>query len=175
MIDAWRAATGSGATLNPSMLETRMKPRAETHDPFLKPKLRWRRPARALRAAGEAVAGRADARGAGRRARRHRRCAVRSRRCGCSSSRHWMYVRGAQDFSQMTSVSKDLHAVLDAHYTLARPEGRRRAGFRRRHAQVAASPARRTRGRTAARGRVRLYPRSRSRHALRSPARSAAR
>src|SRR6267154_2019503 len=35
---------------------------------------------------------------------------------------HWIYVRGAQDFSQMTSVSKELHAVLDAHCTLARPE-----------------------------------------------------
>src|SRR5947208_6509347 len=35
---------------------------------------------------------------------------------------HWIYVRGAQDFSRMTSVSKELHAVLDAHYTLARPE-----------------------------------------------------
>src|SRR3954465_2955349 len=35
---------------------------------------------------------------------------------------HWIYVRGAQDFSQMTSVSKELHAILDAHYTLARPE-----------------------------------------------------
>src|SRR5689334_19719561 len=35
---------------------------------------------------------------------------------------HWIYVRGAQDFSQMTNVSKELHAVLDAHYTLARPE-----------------------------------------------------
>lgn len=35
---------------------------------------------------------------------------------------HWIYVRGAQRFEQMTSVSKDLHAVLDAHYTLARPE-----------------------------------------------------
>src|SRR5665213_3688797 len=35
---------------------------------------------------------------------------------------HWIYVRGVQDFSQMTSVSKDLHAVLDAYYTLARPE-----------------------------------------------------
>src|SRR5204862_2413569 len=35
---------------------------------------------------------------------------------------HWMYVRGAQSFEQMTSVSKELHAVLDAHYTLARPE-----------------------------------------------------
>ena len=35
---------------------------------------------------------------------------------------HWLYVRGAQGFDQMTSVSKELHAVLDAHYTLARPE-----------------------------------------------------
>src|SRR6476619_7369971 len=35
---------------------------------------------------------------------------------------HWIYVRGAQRFDQMTSVSKELHAVLDAHYTLARPE-----------------------------------------------------
>jgi 23S rRNA (adenine2503-C2)-methyltransferase len=35
---------------------------------------------------------------------------------------HWIYVRGATSFSQMTSVSKELHAVLDAHYTLARPE-----------------------------------------------------
>src|SRR3954467_2510682 len=35
---------------------------------------------------------------------------------------HWIYVRGAQSFEQMTSVSKELHAVLDAHYTLARPE-----------------------------------------------------
>src|SRR4051812_48218746 len=35
---------------------------------------------------------------------------------------HWIYVRGAQEFSQMTNVAKELHAVLDAHYTLARPE-----------------------------------------------------
>ena len=35
---------------------------------------------------------------------------------------HWLYVRGVQDFDQMTSVSKDLRAVLDTHYTLARPE-----------------------------------------------------
>jgi 23S rRNA (adenine2503-C2)-methyltransferase len=34
---------------------------------------------------------------------------------------HWMYVRGAQDFAAMTSVSKELHAILDRHYTLARP------------------------------------------------------
>jgi 23S rRNA (adenine2503-C2)-methyltransferase len=35
---------------------------------------------------------------------------------------HWLYVRGAQSFDQMTSVSKELRARLDAHYTLARPE-----------------------------------------------------
>ena len=35
---------------------------------------------------------------------------------------HWLYVRGAQHFEQMSSVSKELRAVLDAHYTLARPE-----------------------------------------------------
>ena len=35
---------------------------------------------------------------------------------------HWLYVRGAQSFDRMTSVSKDLRATLDAHYTLARPE-----------------------------------------------------
>jgi 23S rRNA (adenine2503-C2)-methyltransferase len=35
---------------------------------------------------------------------------------------HWLYVRGVQSFDQMTSVSKELRALLDAHYTLARPE-----------------------------------------------------
>src|SRR6187431_1156007 len=35
---------------------------------------------------------------------------------------HWLYVRGAKDFGQMTSVSKELRALLDRHYTLARPE-----------------------------------------------------
>jgi 23S rRNA (adenine2503-C2)-methyltransferase len=35
---------------------------------------------------------------------------------------HWIYVRGAQAFDDMTNVSKDLRARLDAHYTLARPE-----------------------------------------------------
>jgi len=35
---------------------------------------------------------------------------------------HWLYVRGATSFSEMTSVSKELHATLDAHFTLARPE-----------------------------------------------------
>ncbi len=35
---------------------------------------------------------------------------------------HWIYVRGAQSFDHMTSVSKELRAELEAHYTLARPE-----------------------------------------------------
>jgi len=35
---------------------------------------------------------------------------------------HWLYVRGAKSFDAMTSVSKDLRAVLDQHFTLARPE-----------------------------------------------------
>src|SRR3954468_23845271 len=35
---------------------------------------------------------------------------------------HWLYVRGATDFEQMTSVSKAQRALFDAHYTLARPE-----------------------------------------------------
>ncbi len=35
---------------------------------------------------------------------------------------HWMYVRGVQSFDEMTSVSKELRATLDTHFTLARPE-----------------------------------------------------
>jgi len=35
---------------------------------------------------------------------------------------HWIYVRGAQSFDLMTSVSKELRTTLEAHYTLARPE-----------------------------------------------------
>src|ERR1700742_3858448 len=35
---------------------------------------------------------------------------------------HWLYVRGATQFDEMTSVSKELRAVLDRHFTLARPE-----------------------------------------------------
>jgi 23S rRNA (adenine2503-C2)-methyltransferase len=35
---------------------------------------------------------------------------------------HWLYVRGVPSFDLMSSVSKELRAQLDAHYTLARPE-----------------------------------------------------
>jgi 23S rRNA (adenine2503-C2)-methyltransferase len=35
---------------------------------------------------------------------------------------HWLYVRGARRFDEMTSVSKELRARLDESFTLARPE-----------------------------------------------------
>jgi 23S rRNA (adenine2503-C2)-methyltransferase len=35
---------------------------------------------------------------------------------------HWLYVRGAQSFGEMTTLSKDLRATLAEHFTLARPE-----------------------------------------------------
>ena len=35
---------------------------------------------------------------------------------------HWLYVRGVQDFHAMTTLSKEMRAELDRHFTLARPE-----------------------------------------------------
>ena len=35
---------------------------------------------------------------------------------------HWMYVRGATTFDEMTSVSKDMRAELEKHVTVDRPE-----------------------------------------------------
>jgi len=35
---------------------------------------------------------------------------------------HWLYVRGAKNFDEMTTLSKDLRASLTEHFTLARPE-----------------------------------------------------
>ncbi|WP_412774746.1 23S rRNA (adenine(2503)-C(2))-methyltransferase RlmN [Nitrobacter sp.] len=35
---------------------------------------------------------------------------------------HWMYVRGARTFGEMTSVSKDMRAELEKHVTVDRPE-----------------------------------------------------
>ncbi len=35
---------------------------------------------------------------------------------------HWLYVRGATRFDEMTNVSRDLHALLERHFTLDRPE-----------------------------------------------------
>src|SRR5438552_7200118 len=35
---------------------------------------------------------------------------------------HWIYFRGARNFDEMTSISKDTRARLDMHFTVARPE-----------------------------------------------------
>src|SRR5258707_5315598 len=35
---------------------------------------------------------------------------------------HWIYVRGAKNFDEMTSISKEMRAQLNAHFTVARPE-----------------------------------------------------
>jgi 23S rRNA (adenine2503-C2)-methyltransferase len=35
---------------------------------------------------------------------------------------HWIYVRGAQSFAEMTNVSKDMRAALEQHVTVDRPE-----------------------------------------------------
>jgi 23S rRNA (adenine2503-C2)-methyltransferase len=35
---------------------------------------------------------------------------------------HWLYVRGAQDFDEMTTLSKELRTELARHFTVARPE-----------------------------------------------------
>ena len=84
--------------------------------------LRRKDAARALCAAGKALAGRAC---------RARQLAEALGTIGVPAAQrkmrvqqlwHWLYVRGATRFDEMTSVSKELRAVLDAHFTLARPE-----------------------------------------------------
>src|SRR5579872_6644636 len=35
---------------------------------------------------------------------------------------HWMYVRGAQSFEAMTSISKEMRKELEQHFTVARPD-----------------------------------------------------
>jgi 23S rRNA (adenine2503-C2)-methyltransferase len=46
----------------------------------------------------------------------------RQRRMRAQQIWHWLYVRGAQDFDQMTTLSKELRAQLAGRFTLARPE-----------------------------------------------------
>jgi 23S rRNA (adenine2503-C2)-methyltransferase len=46
----------------------------------------------------------------------------RQRRMRVQQIWHWLYVRGVQDFGAMTTLSKELRAELDRHFTLARPE-----------------------------------------------------
>ena len=42
----------------------------------------------------------------------------RQRRMRVQQIWHWLYVRGATRFDQMTSISKELHVALDAKFTL---------------------------------------------------------
>jgi 23S rRNA (adenine2503-C2)-methyltransferase len=35
---------------------------------------------------------------------------------------HWIYVRGARGFDEMTSISREMRGELEQHYTVARPE-----------------------------------------------------
>jgi 23S rRNA (adenine2503-C2)-methyltransferase len=46
----------------------------------------------------------------------------RQRRMRVQQLWHWLYVRGARDFDEMTTLSKDLRAELARYFTLARPE-----------------------------------------------------
>jgi 23S rRNA (adenine2503-C2)-methyltransferase len=46
----------------------------------------------------------------------------KERRMRVSQLWHWLYVRGAESFDDMTNVSKDLRARLAQSFTLARPE-----------------------------------------------------
>jgi len=46
----------------------------------------------------------------------------RQRRMRVQQIWHWLYVRGAQDFDAMTTLSKELRAVLAQRFTLARPD-----------------------------------------------------
>jgi 23S rRNA (adenine2503-C2)-methyltransferase len=48
--------------------------------------------------------------------------AVSQRKMRIQQLWHWMYVRGVQNFSEMSSISKDMRAGLEEHFTVARPE-----------------------------------------------------
>jgi len=70
----------------------------------------------------------------------------RQRRMRVQQIWHWLYVRGAQDFDAMTTLSKELRVALAERLHPGAPGNRRRANLRRRHAQVAYPPAGRARG-----------------------------
>ena len=76
---------------------------------------------------------------------------------------NWIYVHGARDFAAMTNLAKDFRALLEAHFTLARPEIVT--------AQISKDGTRKWLLRTGAGDRIRdrLYSRSRPRHACASP------
>ncbi|OYX01220.1 MAG: 23S rRNA (adenine(2503)-C(2))-methyltransferase RlmN, partial [Rhizobiales bacterium 32-66-8] len=48
--------------------------------------------------------------------------AEREQRMRVTQLWHWIYLRGATAFDEMTNVSKHLRAKLEAAYSLARPE-----------------------------------------------------
>src|SRR6266481_2586140 len=68
--------------------------------------------ARDLCAAGKAVADRLAAIGV----------APAQRKMRVQQLWHWIYVRGAKNFDEMTSISREMRAQLEAHFTVARPE-----------------------------------------------------
>src|SRR5436853_254821 len=35
---------------------------------------------------------------------------------------HWIYIRGVQNFDEMTTISKEMRADLGRHFTVARPD-----------------------------------------------------
>src|SRR5271157_4600714 len=46
----------------------------------------------------------------------------RQRRMRVQQIWHWLYVRGVQNFDEMTTLSKELRSALAQRFTLARPE-----------------------------------------------------
>ena len=56
---------------------------------------------------------------------------------------HWMYVRGAKAFDEMTSISKEMRDPAGAAFYRRSPRSGGRAGFQRRHPQMAVAPAER--------------------------------
>ena len=63
---------------------------------------------------------------------------------------HWIYVRGAQRFDEMTSISKDMRDELESAFHGRASRSRRRTDFQRRHPQMAAAIAERRQGREGA-------------------------
>ena len=78
----------------------------------------------------------------------------------------WLYVRGVTDFDAMTDVAKELRAELSRALYAGAPRDRQRAGFGRRHAQMAAAAGLAGARRRRARDRDGLHSRSRARHAV---------
>src|SRR5262245_40211969 len=120
---------------------------------------------RALCRAGKAVADRPVAGGLRRGACRHRRSARAGEDARAAALALDLPARRARirpDDQRVEGVARQPGAAF--HAGAARGGGR--AGVGRRHAQVAAAAALRASGRAAARGRVRLHPGGRSRHAV---------